>query len=58
MLEGWIGLVEMGLVFGAVLVFGFWQFRTLAKYKDADAKVKAEREAARKTAEETQRDER
>lgn len=45
--DGFLGLLEMGLVFGAVLVFGFWQFRSLRKYKEADAKTKAERAKSR-----------
>lgn len=33
-------LLEFGLFFGAVLVFGFWQLRSLKKLDEADAAKK------------------
>ncbi len=33
------GIIEMVLIFGGVLVFGFWQLYSLKRYKDKERRA-------------------
>jgi hypothetical protein len=39
-------LIEVVLIFGGVLAFGWWQLRDLAKQREISARERARREAA------------
>jgi predicted negative regulator of RcsB-dependent stress response len=43
-------LIEVVLIFGGVLAFGWWQLRSLKKDREQTARERAEREAATRSA--------
>jgi hypothetical protein len=49
MADRWVGLIEIALTFGVVLVFGLWQLRSLARLRrEREAKEAAEQAAGAK----------